>query len=204
MAASRRIVIDPFCYKQFDDPNYGGTRINCPKAQFEAHVNEYYTANPTELSNGYAPFCKHLFIPNFTGAKVGSAPITEHNRHLLRSGYQARTPKELPVLKRWFPASMVDAAPGKYLDVILYSKEQIQKECAAMQQEDPNKDVPYEYGVVSIKAQDINTEQPMEPITMMRNALGVSEGGSGVTLDKSKYAESVAFWEVNAIIQPDS
>lgn len=32
----------------------------------------------------YAPFCKHLFVPNFTDAKVGAILITEHNRHLLR------------------------------------------------------------------------------------------------------------------------
>jgi len=34
----------------------------------------------------------------------------------------------------------------------------------------------------------------MDPITMMRNALGKEEGGSGVPLDKTKYMESVKFW----------
>ena len=46
------------------------------------------------------------------------------------------------------------------------------------------------------------TEQPedipMAPITMMRNALGVAEGGSGVALDREAYIRSVAFWEANA------
>jgi hypothetical protein len=36
------------------------------------------------------------------------------------------------------------------------------------------------------------------PITMMRNALGVEEGGSGVPIDRDAYARSVAFWEKNA------
>lgn len=31
----------------------------------------------------------------------------------------------------------------------------------------------------------------MDPITMMRNALGVEEGGSGVKLSRDKYLESV-------------
>ena len=56
---------------------------------------------------------------------------------------------------------------------------------------DPNKDIEYEYGIVSIKPQMIPEEIPMEPITMMRNALGREEGGSGVPLDKNKYLKSV-------------
>jgi hypothetical protein len=34
----------------------------------------------------------------------------------------------------------------------------------------------------------------MDPITLMRNALGQEEGGSGVPLDHQKYSESVKYW----------
>jgi len=44
-------------------------------------------------------------------------------------------------------------------------------------------------------------ELPMQPITMMRNALGKAEGGSGVPLDKKQYSESVAFWTENVAIK---
>ena len=37
---------------------------------------------------------------------------------------------------------------------------------------DPNADVDYDYGIVSIKPQDVENECPMNPITAMRNALG--------------------------------
>jgi hypothetical protein len=37
---------------------------------------------------------------------------------------------------------------------------------------DPNKDVDYDYGIVSVKPQDEFFETPMDPITIMRNALG--------------------------------
>ena len=40
----------------------------------------------------------------------------------------------------------------------------------------------------------------MDPITMMRNALGPEEGGSGVKLDREKYKQSVDFWSRNAIV----
>ena len=41
----------------------------------------------------------------------------------------------------------------------------------------------------------------MTPMTMMRNALGKEEGGSGVPLDKEKYKEAVAYWSVHALIK---
>ena len=71
-----------------------------------------------------------------------------------------------------------------YLDIILYSKEQIIKENEAMGSVDKNIDVPYDYGIISIKAQDVDYECPMQPITAMRNSLGKEYGGSGVPLDE--------------------
>ena len=40
-----------------------------------------------------------------------------------------------------------------------------------------------------------------QPITMMRNALGREEGGSGVPLDKDKYEAATAYWQAHAAIQ---
>jgi hypothetical protein len=34
----------------------------------------------------------------------------------------------------------------------------------------------------------------------MRNSLGMAEGGSGVSLSKEKYAQSVAFWSAHISI----
>eukprot|EP00825_Cyclidium_porcatum_P023077 TRINITY_DN25392_c0_g1_i2.p3 TRINITY_DN25392_c0_g1~~TRINITY_DN25392_c0_g1_i2.p3 ORF type:complete len:128 (+),score=19.56 TRINITY_DN25392_c0_g1_i2:119-502(+) len=114
---------------------------------------------------------------------------------------RARTDKELPVLIRHFIREQLKPEIALYLDLILYSKEQIQKENQAMKNIDPNKDIEYEYGIVSIKPQMIPEEIPMEPITMMRNALGREEGGSGVPLDKNKYLKSVQFWQEHAILK---
>lgn len=46
--------------------------------------------------------------------------------------YEARTEKELPVLRRYFPKDKVEPQRAKYLDVILYSREQVVKENEAM------------------------------------------------------------------------
>ena len=86
---------------------------------------------------------------------------------------------------------------AKYLDLILYSREQINKENEAM---DNTSDSESPWGIVSIKAQDIDYEIPMTPITMMRNALGKDEGGSGVTLERDAYMSSYNVWKDYAVI----
>ena len=87
-----------------------------------------------------------------------------------------------------------------FLDVILYSREQIQKETAAKGLDpDDNESAPW--GIISVKAQSVDYELPMQPITMMRNALGKEEGGSGVPLVREEYKKSVAFWTEHAPIK---
>jgi len=210
MAAGGKIKFNliPFAFRQFDDPSYTGSKFSCTKEFFVQKLNELYKEKEEreeeegyELKEGYAPFCKHLFVPNFTEARVPVLAIDQHNCHLLKSGYHARTPKELPVLERYFPR---DSLPQEaivratWLDIILYSKEQIDLENKAMGE---TFDVDAPWGIVSIKAQDVPRELPMNPITIMRNSLGKEEGGSGVAIDREKYAESVAYWETHANIK---
>ena len=245
-SASPVILMDPFCLKQFAPaPAAGGQHISIPCAadDFARRTNEWFAANPQALQGGYAPFCKHLFIPASTfafSAKVpcAYAPITDANRAKLESTYSARTEKELPVLTRFFSRGAVDAPDATFIDVILYSRAQIAKENAAMASkpttssaaapaadstskspsadpapkllsdslstaglaaQDPSST--WEWGIVSLKPQSVAHETPMNPITIMRNALGVEEGGSGIPLDREAYLKSVAFWQAHAIVQ---
>jgi hypothetical protein len=55
-----------------------------------------------KLKDGYAPFCKHLFVDNFTETLTPLVKITKDNDHLLRTFYEARRETELPVLRRYF------------------------------------------------------------------------------------------------------
>mmetsp|Transcript_101158 Transcript_101158/g.184648 ORF Transcript_101158/g.184648 Transcript_101158/m.184648 type:complete len:308 (+) Transcript_101158:82-1005(+) len=202
------IVLDPFAARNFIEPGKaaeGRAFIDFDKEEFAKRVNSYYlervAAGEEPLQAGYAPFCKHIFVPNFvSGLLDGVLAINEDTKSYLKSEYVARTDKELPVLTRWFPKGDVAARQQEatYLDVILYSREQIRKENAAMGNPDIS-DAPW--GIVSVKPQSINTEIPMEPITMMRNALGADQGGSGVDLDRDAYARSVEFWDKHARVQ---
>ncbi|KDO30605.1 hypothetical protein SPRG_04504 [Saprolegnia parasitica CBS 223.65] len=198
---TKTFALDGFCLRQFDDPSYKGTHIAYDKAAFEAKINELYASDACSLIDGYAPFCKHLFVPNFVGAKLSTALITDANKHLLETDYVARVPTELPVLARWFPSASLEAEAASHLDIILYSRDQIRKETAAtgLPLDSVNDDVPW--GIISVKAQDVAHELPMNPITVLRNALGKEEGGSGVPLSREKYLEAVAYWKTHAVIQ---
>ncbi|DBB05958.1 TPA: hypothetical protein ACH3X3_009951 [Trebouxia sp. C0006] len=212
-AAQQTFFLDEFAHKQFNDvnPDYSGTRIYFDSADFVARIQQYHD-DGRELIGGYAPFCKHIFVPNFTGARLGSLAITQENRHLLRSAYSRRRPEELPVLSRHAPtltaetcrlivrpnrltAPSQDVQPvpeAKFLNCILYSRDQLMKEYEAMPEKGDPADLP--------EAQDEDYETPMQPITIMRNSLGKAEGGSGVPLDKDTYEESAAFWDTHAAI----
>lgn len=197
-SSSHQLVLDKFCIRQFNNPNYVGTQVSYDEIDFERIVNEYYT-NGSPLVDGYAPFCKHLFIPNFANVKCGYAVITEDNKHLIQSCYESRTEKELAVLTEYIDRLKYDPPTATHLDIILYSRDQIIKENEAMNEIPP--DTTALWGIISVKGQLCDYELPMQPITMMRNALGKDQGGSGVSLDISKYNDSVAFWRKHVAIK---
>jgi hypothetical protein len=205
MSASKNLVVDPFCFRQFAEQDasksYGGTIFSQTIQEFEDIVNARY--KESNLKDGYAPFCKHIFLVNdFTDAKVNVLPLTKENEHLVRTDYNARNDKELPVLQRFIPLDLVGGMEklpvAKYIDLILYSREQIKKEDESMDKEARDETAPW--GIVSIKAQDVDYELPMNPITEMRNALGEDQGGSGIPLERESYMKSVNYWKHNVVI----
>jgi hypothetical protein len=157
---------------------------DCTPAEFERHLNEVV---PVAVLDGYAPFCKLHVHRNWTSTRCLAAPITDANRHLLRSAYEARNSDELPVLVRWFEG--LEPPVANYLIAIHYDREQLAREGTT---------IDADWGVVGCMYTAEPVETPMAPITMMRNALGVDEGGSGVALDHAAYRRSVAFWDTHA------
>ncbi|MEM0989407.1 MAG: DUF3228 family protein [Pseudomonadota bacterium] len=191
-----QIAITAFALRNWE-PGASGTRVlGISPDELVAQANAAVLAG-APLVGGYAPFCKHLFLANASPTRCGFAPITQANRHLLRSGYEARRESELAVLTRWLEGT--EAPVAAYLDVILYSHAQLVIEAEAM----PGERVPdCNWGIVSIIGTLVAEEPPMPPITQMRNALGVTEGGSGAVLDRAAYDRAVAFWEAHAAVRP--
>lgn len=180
-----KIVLTDFARSKHFKSDTSGTNITSHSPRIFVLELQCHKVLP-----GYAPFCKLLFIPNETDAKVGTLEINSGNQIYLHSGYKARTDDELPVLGRWFEGIHVPVA--EFLCLVLYSKEQLEKEGTI---------IDGHYGIVAILGQSHDNEEPMPPITMMRNALGVDEGGSGVPLDKEAYKRSVEFWNTHATVK---
>ena len=55
---------------------------------------------PLRVLDGYAPFCKLHVHRNWTSTRCLAVPITDGNRDLLRSAYEARTKEELDAIAR--------------------------------------------------------------------------------------------------------
>jgi len=191
-----RIAMTPFALRNWESERTS-TRIEELTPDELVAAGNHLLAEGAMLVDGYAPFCKHLFLPNTTSTRCSFAPITDINRDLLKSGYRSRREGELAVLERWFEG--VEAPIASYLDVILYSHAQLVEEAAEFPEDQHVPDC--EWGIVSVIATLEPKEPPMPPITQLRNALGRSEGGSGRAVDPVAYAASVEFWERHAPVK---
>ena len=199
----KELILDQFSFRSFDKTRTNNY-INMGKEEFLKNVNELYKSE-SMLVDGYAPFCKHLFVPNFVkGLKSCHIEITPETEKLIISKYDSRQKNELPVLIRYIDLNSVDKTKipdAKYLDLILYSKDQIISEMGEMKFDEKEiealKKKDFDWGIISIKPLNVDHEIPFVPITIMRNALGKNEGGSGVPIDRKKYMDGVEFWSKN-------
>ncbi len=179
------ICLTPFARRRlFPRESRANTIQDITAEEFEAYLNAH---EPAVVIAGYAPFCKLHVHRNWTSTRCATVEITADNQHLLRSAYEARSREELPVLVRWFEG--VEPPVANWLIPILYSAEQMAKEGSP---------IDADWGVVGCLYTMEPQEIPLAPITILRNALGVEEGGSGVPVDREAYAQSVAFWDRHA------
>lgn len=178
--------------RQFDPNHRGPTTI--PNIEPDTFLKMVESVRSGWVkAPGYTPYCRHIFVPNFTGARIGVVKIDDDNRHLLRSGYVARSESELPVLDRWFPRDAVPVVHAPWLDLIVYAADQLQAEAEARGEAWT---LPYgvTWAIVCIKSEIAPVETPMDPATITRNALGKEFGGSGNPIGREEYAASVEYW----------
>jgi hypothetical protein len=191
-----KISMTTFALRNWE-PEASGTRIVGIEPAELTRLCNVAVSEGAALVDGYAPFCKHLFLSNATSTRCGFAPITDDNRHRLCSGYRRRREGELAVLERWFEG--IEAPIAGYLDVILYSHDQLVTEASDFAEPQAVPDC--DWGIVSIIGTLVDREPPMPPITQIRNALGRDHGGSGQPVDPDAYALAVDFWDRHAAVR---
>ncbi len=158
---------------------------------------------PYEVIPGYADFCCIVVLKNRSDSgeyifdELESLTIDRNvAKDLgaeLHCAYESRNDNEIPVLVDW--VSGIKPAKAEWIHLILYSREQMKKE---------GDEVKADWAIVSINGAATKEVEPMRPITAMRNALGVEEGGSGVAIDRQAYRESVQFWSKYVMIRRDA
>lgn len=190
-----KIELCEFAERQLE-ADYAGTRVT--REIVESLIKE--AEGMEDYIPGYADFCRILCLKNTT--ENGEFIFDElslltvdkdwaiENGAVLKTAYEARNENEIPVLVEWVEGIEAPVAP--FVHLILYSREQLEKE---------NESLTADWGIVSIQTAATAMVEPMRPITAMRNALGIEEGGSGVAIDKKAYLESAEYWSKYAIIR---
>ena len=177
-------------------PDFYGTRVT--QAMVDKMIE--MAKQPLEIVPGYAEFCciavlpnrderGELIFPDFKSLTIERAQARELGAEL-HCAYEARNENELPVLVDWVTG--IEPQTAEWIHLILYSREQMKKE---------GDEVTADWAIVSINASTSQAVEPMRPITAMRNALGVEEGGSGVPIDRKAYRESADFWSKYVMIR---
>lgn len=199
-----KIEYDPFVTRQFSQ-NFSGTKVNPEvKEELLEVINDAYEYASTEtMLNSEWDFCKYLVLPNEFGVKCAVREITLDIYPYIRTDYSQRTPEELAILTRYvqLPPGF-KSAEANYIVLVLYSKEQLQKEFKPKEEgQEFYFDDSVEWGIVSIMGTMEPKPDPLVPITIMRNSLGVEEGGNGETLNRKVYNESVEFWSKYILVK---
>jgi hypothetical protein len=208
-----KIEYDPFVTRQFS-PSFSGTKVNIEvKEALLKVINSSYYIVSNNINNKYMQnvelldsdwdFCKYLVIDNLYDIKCAVREITLDIYPYIRTDYAQRTPSELAILTRF--AQLPPGFKGEkanYVVLVLYSREQLEKEFK------PTDSVPefyldesVEWGIVSIMGTVKPYPDPIVPITIMRNSLGVDEGGNGEKLNRKTYEESVEFWSKHILVK---
>jgi hypothetical protein len=202
----KKVEYDPFVTRQFSQ-NFSGTKVNLEiKDELLEVINDTYQyglGDIGQLLDSEWDFCKYLVLPNEFGVKCAVRPITLDIYPYIRTDYSQRTPEELAVLTRYvqLPPGF-KSAEANYIVLVLYSKEQLQKEFKPKEEgQEFYFDDNVEWGIVSIMGTVLPHPDPLVPITIMRNALGVEEGGNGETLNRKVYNESVEFWSKHILVK---
>ncbi len=213
------VEYDPFVMRQFRQ-DFAGTNLSkVVPAKLLDTINNMYGVtvgkkpgpdrDRPHLMKSDWDFCKYLIFPNVekdikTQVLQLDLPIYPY----IRTAYSSRTPDELPVLSRWAELPPGFSLPtANYVVCVLYSREQLALEYEKKQYTGEGDKPKFymseaaDYGIVAIMG-TVNPEaDPMIPVTMMRNALGMEEGGNSAKLNRDLYMKSAKFWDEHVMVK---
>lgn len=117
----------------------------------------------------------------------GVVPVSDEV--LLHAVFTRRRPHEDPFIQ--VVAEPRAKAQAIAVDVVVYS--------AAALAEGDEASTDSDWEIVTILARDEDRKQPMHPVTMMRNQLGL-EGGTQKNYSSEEWADAVHYWSTHCLV----
>ena len=135
--ADCKMFLSSFVDKIFLPKEPGFHKIYQPRDIFLSNVQQMYDDyDDIQLCDGYAPYCKHLYVRNFVAMGMGQLKINQNNENAVvyDDNKEFADGINLPYLNRWFIVEKlpVNGIPfGNFINIILYKKDHLKKIAAA-------------------------------------------------------------------------
>ena len=124
----------------------------------------------------------------------GIVPVREHSR--LRAEFSPRMAGEAPFIQVEIVGGQ--KVQARRAEIILYSHETLEKDNDAP----PTREA--DYYIISVNAYATTEDEPMSPMTMARNFLGLKGGTRPETpYSAEEFARSILYWSHHARLAPE-
>lgn len=191
LAAEKKTVgINDFVRRQ-TKPDFAGTKVSPGKLE-ELRKKAEQAINTGQDKKGYADFCRIVSIKD-PSILTSIAKITPENKKFLKTEKTKRREGEKEYEHKYFESKDVKGLPAHHVDLILYTREQLEKE--------GEKNTGSDYDLISVNAEISEKGAPISPETMRRNVEGPKAGGSGYQHTEEEISESEKFWDQHALIK---
>jgi hypothetical protein len=172
--------------------DFTGTKVS--EVQLESlRKKAEQLAVSNQLKAGYAPFVK-IAVMHDPGIMSPIVKVTPENQGLLKSEVTKRREFENEYEQRYFESGNIKGTPSNHVNVILYSREQLEKE-------PDGKPSGADWDMISINAEPYSTDSPMAPSTIRRNMQGMEAGGSGWQHKQEELVQSESFLKDHAMVK---
>jgi len=184
----KTVGINDFVKRQTKS-DFVGTKISVSQLE-ELRKKAEDSINKGQDKRGYADYVRIVSIkdPKIT---CPIAKITPENKKFLKSKMTKRREGEEEYKETYFESKDVKGIPSHHVDIILYSREQLEKE--------KEKNTGSDFDIISVNAEISGKGAPITPETMRRNIKGPEFGGSGFQHTKEEISHSEKFWNEHAL-----
>jgi len=187
---NKTVGINDFVKRQ-TKADFAGTKVSMPQLEKLQKIAEK-AVNTGQDKRGYANFVRIVDTKD-PSILCPIAKITAQNKKFLKTEKTKRREGEEEYEQRYFDSKDVKGMPSHHVSIIMYTKEQLDKE--------GEKNTGSDLDIISINAEINSKGAPITPETMRRNIKGPQYGGSGYQHTKKEIGESEAFWNQYAMIK---